>query len=88
MGTTSSPEVLQCGLNERRAVMLEKLGGKEVLHQAIDKFYNRQMNDPKLAYFFRNTNIQILKWHEMNFMSVRTYLIFLQVLAHSMGLFQ
>lgn len=76
MGTTSSPEVLEYGLNERRAILLEKLGGKEVLHQAIDKFYNRQMNDPKLAYFFRNTDVQILKWHQMNFMSVRTCPLF------------
>ena len=71
--TSSSLEVLQYGANERRAIMLEKLGGKKVLNEAIDKFYDRQMNDPELAKFFKHTDMQILKWHQMNFMSVSLF---------------
>ena len=71
--TTSSVEVLHYGANERRAIMLQKLGGKQVLNEAIDKFYNRQMADPELSKFFKHSDIQILKWHQLNFMSVSTH---------------
>jgi truncated hemoglobin YjbI len=63
-----STELLHCGANERRHIMLDKLGGKEVLQKATDIFYDRQLADPKLARFFRGSEISILKWHQFNLM--------------------
>ncbi|CAJ1966588.1 unnamed protein product [Cylindrotheca closterium] len=50
--------------------MLEKLGGKEVLSKATDTFYNRQINDERLAKFFHGADLMILKWHQFNLMSI------------------
>ena len=57
-----STALLHSGANERRHLMLEKLGGKEVLQKATDMFYDRQMNDEKLAKFFKGSDLTILKW--------------------------
>uniref|UniRef100_A0A7S2U6T4 Uncharacterized protein n=1 Tax=Attheya septentrionalis TaxID=420275 RepID=A0A7S2U6T4_9STRA len=65
-----STALLHYGANERRAIMLEKLGGKEVLQKAVDQFYERQIHDERLMIFFRGTDISILKWHQFNLMSI------------------
>jgi hemoglobin len=62
--------ILHYGANERRAIMLEKLGGKKVLREAIDKFYEKQINDPRLMCFFYGVNVEIIKWHQFNLMSI------------------
>lgn len=62
--------VLHYGANERRAIMLEKLGGNKVLREAIDRFYEKQLADERLMYFFRGVNVEIIKWHNFNLMSV------------------
>lgn len=59
-----STELLLAGANERRHIMLEKLGGKEVLQKATDRFYDRQMEDQRLAKFFHGTDLTILKWRK------------------------
>jgi truncated hemoglobin YjbI len=51
--------------------MLKKLGGKDILQKATDIFYDRQLADPKLARFFRGSEITILKWHQFNLMGTR-----------------
>jgi hemoglobin len=50
--------------------MLEKLGGRKVLKEAIDTFYDKQMNDVRLKKFFEHSDIEILKWHQFNLMSI------------------
>ena len=65
-----STAVLQYGANERRAVMLEKLGGRSVLQKAIDVFYTKQMKDMRLLKFFEGVDMEILKWHQFNLMSI------------------
>jgi len=62
--------VLHYGANERRAIMLEKLGGQKVLREAIDRFYAKQIADDRLMYFFRGVNVEIIKWHQFNLMSI------------------
>lgn len=65
--------VLHYGANERRAIMLEKLqkkGGENVLREAIDRFYAKQLADDRLMYFFRGVNVEIIKWHQFNLMSI------------------
>jgi hemoglobin len=69
-GTTTSVGVLNSGASARKETLLAKLGGREMLRKSVDLFYDRLVKDPTLDPFFRNTNIQLLKWHQFNFMSV------------------
>lgn len=62
--------MLHYGANERRAIMLEKLGGQKVLREAIDIFYAKQLADDRLMYFFRGVNVEVIKWHNFNLMSL------------------
>ena len=55
---------------ERRRVMLEKLGGEERRREAIDRFYKKQMEDERLMHFFDGTDVEIIKWHQFNLMSI------------------
>lgn len=55
---------------ERRRVMLEKLGGDARRREAIDTFYKKQMEDPRILHFFDGTDIEIIKWHQFNLMSI------------------
>jgi hemoglobin len=65
-----STALLHYGANERKHIMLEKLGGQKVLAEATDKFYDRQVKDERLLKFFRGTDLAILKWHQFNLMSI------------------
>jgi hemoglobin len=65
-----STAILHYGANERRAIMLEKLGGRRVLRVAIDKFYEKQINDERLMCFFYGVDVEIIKWHQFNLMSI------------------
>jgi truncated hemoglobin YjbI len=65
-----STELLHSGANERRHIMLDKLGGKDVLQKATDIFYDRQVHDEKLAKFFHGSDLTILKWHQFNLMGI------------------
>lgn len=55
---------------ERRRVMLKKLGGDEKRREAIDLFYKKQMDDDRLMHFFEGTDVEIIKWHQFNLMSI------------------
>ena len=70
MSNNADASVLHYGANERRAVMLEKLGGQRALRRAIDIFYAKQIADDRLMYFFRGVNVEIIKWHQFNLMSI------------------
>ena len=62
--------VLTYAAPQRREELLELLGGKQVLHAAVDRFYEGLLSDKRLLPFFEGSNIQVLKWHQFNFMSV------------------
>ena len=62
--------LLHYGANERRAMLLEKLGGRKVLQKATDIFYDRQVKDERLHKFFHGTELEILKWHQFNLMGI------------------
>lgn len=55
---------------ERRRVMLHKLGGEEKRREAIDRFYIKQMNDERIMHFFEGSDVEIIKWHQFNLMSI------------------
>ena len=40
------------------------------MHAAVDNFYDKLAADPMLAPFFQNSDINLLKWHQFNMMSV------------------
>jgi hemoglobin len=65
-----STAVLNYGANARKDELLEKIGGKKVLHDAVDRFYGRLLQDPELGRFFTGSNLLLLKWHQFNFMSI------------------
>lgn len=62
--------VLTYAAPQRREELLDLLGGKQVLHAAVDRFYEGLLQDERLMPFFEGSNIQVLKWHQFNFMSV------------------
>jgi hypothetical protein len=51
-----------------REELLKKIGGKAVLHKAVDVFYQRLVTDPQIAIYFEGANLQVLKWHQFNLM--------------------
>lgn len=67
---STSTALLHSGANERKHIMLEKLGGKTVLQEATDKFYDRQIHDERLLKFFKGADLTILKWHQFNLMGI------------------
>jgi hemoglobin len=62
--------VLHSGNTIGREALLKKIGGKAVLHKAVDNFYERLVTDPKIAIYFEGANLQVLKWHQFNLMSI------------------
>ena len=56
--------------NSQKDALIEKLGGKDRLHVAVDQFYDKLARDPVLSPFFKNSDVQLLKWHQFNFMSI------------------
>mmetsp|Transcript_29816 Transcript_29816/g.49206 ORF Transcript_29816/g.49206 Transcript_29816/m.49206 type:complete len:176 (+) Transcript_29816:112-639(+) len=65
-----STYALHHSASERRRVMLAKLGGDAKLREAIDRFYKKQMGDDRLMHFFRGVDVEIIKWHQFNLMSI------------------
>jgi hemoglobin len=55
---------------ERRRVMLQKLGGDDKRREAIEIFYKKQMDDERLMHFFEGSDVEIIKWHQFNLMSI------------------
>lgn len=68
--SSSSAGVLHSNANARKEALLTKLGGTHMLHAAVDHFYDKLVADPELQRFFAHTDIQMLKWHQYNFMSI------------------
>jgi hemoglobin len=62
--------VLHSGNTIGREALLKKIGGKQVLHKAVDNFYQRLVTDPQIAVYFEGANLQVLKWHQFNLMSI------------------
>jgi hemoglobin len=56
--------------NSQKDALMEKLGGKDRLHVAVDQFYDKLASDQVLYPFFKNSDVQLLKWHQFNFMSI------------------
>ncbi|WP_330204029.1 group 1 truncated hemoglobin [Cyanobacterium sp. Dongsha4] len=49
--------------------LYEKLGGKEAVDIAVDKFYDKVLKDNRVNYFFANTDMKKQKAHQKAFMT-------------------
>jgi len=49
--------------------LYEKLGGKEAVDIAVDKFYDKVLKDDRVNYFFANTDMKKQKAHQKAFMT-------------------
>lgn len=46
--------------------LVKKIGGNEVLRQAVNNFYDRLTVDPQISVFFHGADVQLLRWHQFN----------------------
>lgn len=51
------------------ATLYEQLGGKEAVDLAVDKFYDKVLNDDRVKHFFVNTDMKQQKNHQKAFMT-------------------
>ena len=69
-GTSVNMGALNSSNNWHKDALMKKLGGKDRLHAAVDNFYDKLASDAILYPFFKNSDVQLLKWHQFNFMSI------------------
>ena len=50
--------------------LFDRLGGSAAIHAAIELFYVRVLDDPKLAPFFAGTNMSALKKNQRDFFTM------------------
>ncbi len=49
--------------------LYEKLGGKEAVNLAVDKFYEKVLADDRVKHFFVNTDMKAQRNHQKAFMT-------------------
>ena len=49
--------------------LFEKLGGKDAVEAAVDKFYDRVLQDERINYFFKNTDMKKQRNHQKAFLT-------------------
>ena len=63
---TSNVGVLHSGNKIHKPELVKKIGGADVLKQAVDNFYDRLMVDPAIQFYFQGADMQVLRWHQFN----------------------
>lgn len=53
-----------------RATLYEKLGGRDAVNAAVDKFYVKVLADDRVASYFQSTDMAKQKAHQAAFMSM------------------
>ncbi len=48
----------------------ETIGGEGAITAAVEEFYKRVMSDPDLEEFFAETNMEVQKKHQKNFLTM------------------
>lgn len=51
------------------ATLFERLGGSEAVHLAVDKFYERVLNDDRVKHFFEGVDIARQREHQRAFLT-------------------
>lgn len=54
----------------KEATLFERLGGVPALRAAVDEFYKRLLDDPKLSVMFEDVRMPLLKTHQLAFMKI------------------
>ena len=47
-----------------------EIGGQDAVTAAVDEFYKRVMSDSELEEFFADTNMEVQKKHQVNFLTM------------------
>jgi len=55
---------------DSKPTLYDRLGGPETVQAVVDEFYQRVLADEKLAPFFRNTKVTLLKVHQTRFLKI------------------
>jgi hemoglobin len=50
--------------------LYEELGGEPAVTAAVEEFYKRVLSDPDLEEFFAETNMEVQKKHQKNFLTL------------------
>jgi hemoglobin len=50
--------------------LYEDIGGEGALVAAVEEFYKRVLSDPELEEFFAETNMEVQKKHQINFLTM------------------
>lgn len=50
--------------------LYEQLGGAGAISVAVEEFYKRVLSDPDLQEFFAETNMEVQKKHQTNFLTM------------------
>ena len=64
--STSNLGVLHSGNKIHKPELVKKIGGTDVLKQAVNNFYDRLTVDPAIRVFFEGADLQVLRWHQFN----------------------
>jgi hemoglobin len=51
------------------ATLFEKLGGADAVNAAVDKFYERVLNDDRVKHFFADVDMKKQKGHQAAFLT-------------------
>jgi hemoglobin len=52
------------------ATLYERIGGKDAVNAAVDRFYEIMLADERVKHFFADTNMDKQRQHQKNFVSV------------------
>lgn len=64
--TTTNIGVLHSGNKIHKPELVKKIGGTEVLKNAVNNFYDRLTVDPAIRVFFQGADMEVLRWHQFN----------------------
>lgn len=59
-----------------KKALYERLGGEAAVGATVEKFYVKVLADPKLAGFFKNTDMKKQIHHQTTFLTVNSVFLF------------
>lgn len=68
LSDTNITELVRKSTDTENKRILSKIGDEKVMEQVVDSFYRKILNDKKLALFYQQTNIRILKFNVKHIM--------------------
>ena len=56
--------------NDRKELLLQKIGGKDILEKMTDRFFEKMVHHSKLITLFIGVDVRVLRWHQYNALSI------------------